>query len=307
MNSKNKDPPLAVQNQKTNNILHNKRKVKKMTNLQENGATTVQVKKNVDTNLITIGEIDMTNLQENVAATVQDEVNPEFIFGSKNHYITENEAIQKLFILANSILDSITSTKDNFQFAVFYKNLNNVLYCEQLSEKLFEKEVFNDLEDWGDFQVFNPTFCSHFVGKSNLWYHLDLNRKSTDYSQMQSLLNKFKNTNVKSPLEVLKGKINLIDILSIDRQLKSDFQNLELLELSFLFDVKHKRNKTLAKNSELFIILSLSENQNKKDPVCRRYILKTRINYFLESSEYLPSINVKEHFINEDLAYIPYD
>lgn len=229
-----------------------------MTNLKENGATTVQVEeKNNQDELKDINTINQNQEIQNY------EDGDENLFYPPCTDITEDVAIQKLMLLSNSMLKLVKILKNDFEILIGYQNLAKLQYNPDSSDK-----ILNGFYDMGDFSFADLYYCleeGNSFFEPRLYGCSDLDEDSADYDNFLYLISEVVRTDPKSFFETSRNRINIISLMVIDESFKNVLIFKKLIGLSFKFDVQYTKRKKVKANSTITAKFSFLDDANKEE------------------------------------------
>lgn len=280
------------------------KKGKKMTNLQENGATTEKVEESNSRTKKAKGETNMSSVKENKVTNTQNAVEKEENKGTsimtsqdiaKFEYknedanlfyppgsgITEDIAIKKLVMLANSIAKRMNHFKQSCKIIIAYKDLSSVIFSDTYREILFKNNITNSfyesettelddiIECFGDFDISK---------EPGLHYYINLPKKDIYHQMLVADIKEVQKTDIIEFRDSFKRGINLFDIMTQFEVIKHAFTNYKLIDMTFTLDAQYSKNSTLMSTSTIVLKIDFLDNCSKK-------IQEFKVTFNLRSAE----------------------
>jgi len=264
-----------------------------MSKKKQNVATTVQVEECSSSSCSskkTQGETNMGNVKENKTANTQTAVENEEKKGtsimenqeteagmgiSKDKHrfyppcscITEDIAIRKLVILANSIAKTMNQFRNDCKMIISYKDLSAVIFSDLYQEILFENIVFNSFTKTETSELDNIIECFEdleLCEQPGLYYYINLPEKDFHYKMLSSETEEAEKADIIEFRDSLKGGINLFNIMTEFKDIKNAFVNYKLIDMTFTFNSQCGKNGSRLSTSTIVLKMDFLDNHSKK-------------------------------------------
>lgn len=246
----------------------------KMTNLQENVGTAVQAEENTNAGYKTKkGATNRNNVTKLDEFFIRMHVREE-----EDKYMTENAAIQKVFLVANEFLKEVKQG-DDFLATIFYRNLNPVVYSEAVCKHVYGKvqSVFEEFKNYGSE---SDIFMHPFFDTPKVRYGFSCESSSSKYKKLEKKVKKIESLKLTGFLEGHNEKLNLLMLIGRSDELKSCIGKLNLVDLYITLEV----NKEKDEPSLIHIGLTFAQKPNKKCAKLREFVFEFFLDGFNRDS-----------------------
>lgn len=221
------------------------------------------------------------------------------LFYPPGYSITEDVAVQKLILLADSILQLSELQNGNFKILFGYKALdklipantrNNIDNLEKIPND-FKSINYENIEDIDDYLE------NSVVENSQLYFTLDPQNGSVN-TKIIKLINQIELTDPKGFLEIFRAKINLLDLMIENSSFKQAIIHQELIDFYFKFDVKYGLTKRIRNSSKVKVIFRMLNRLDEDLAEINTYELTYKLKPLLKAKS-KPNLKTSSTFAGE--------
>lgn len=229
-------------------------------------------------------KMEILENQEQLIATTYEEK-----FYNRYCKIIDDVDIQKLILLANRVLLTSTKIASDFKISIGYSAFNKLMPSGATNQAI-KSNKFKWLRDE---KIEDIKYCfANPQEFQDAQLYFILNEHETLEDILITEVSHTEETRDIDFLELLKTKINLLDLMLKDFCFNEDLKCSKLLNCYFKFDVKYDQNYGMQNNSTLKIIFHVLDDSRYEIPLIKTFVWRYDLKAFISGLPVEPKLKV---------------